>query len=219
MPDMVLSRTALGKVDALAMQHQAPCPRPAVILLITFCVKLESRRLNPFPTPLTSESNPPSRYLPTSFVINSTKRLYTLQQPRPKLKIFIPIVQLLRILIINSVPPLRIIPTSPCHADPKPVRRFPVNTLSTAFAILATRTPTPAFRVIRVETNLVVPCDEATRIAAVSVDVGFAVVTGCAVVVCPSHFAQLGMLDCKGGSLDQCRRHVFIGPALLGRFV
>ena len=56
------------------------------------------------------------------------------------------------------------------------------------------------------EANIVIPGDEATRITAVSEDVGFVVVAGDADVVGPCDFDKPRMLECPGGTLDEWRR-------------
>lgn len=115
---------------------------------------------------------------------------------------FIIIRPVLGLLIGHALLLIGVIATAARRADPEPVvaeqARLP------ALPVLATREPAVAFGVVGVQADVVVPGDEAARVAAVAVDVGLGVVARGADVVGASHLAEFGMPECPDAAFDEC---------------
>jgi hypothetical protein len=83
------------------------------------------------------------------------------------------------------------------------------------FPILPTQEPAVASGVLFMYTDAVIPSNEAARITAISEDIEFAVVAGCADVIWAYDTTNTFRRD-PGTSFDSCWSHVLTSPAVFG---
>lgn len=114
---------------------------------------------------------------------------------------FLIIRPVLGLLIGHAILLIGEVVTAARRADPEPVVAEQAGL--PALPVLATREPAVALGVVGVQADVVVPGDEAARVAAVAVDVGLGVVARGADVVRPGHLAELGMPECPDAAFDE----------------